>query len=97
MTRKTKVYRLWQYDVLGNARDGFDVNDRSEVGTVTINVKGETFNKGTPNEFTTWEPTDRQLALACGKGLSFDNTGDGVIYIEKKSNGRPEGELVLGE
>lgn len=95
MATKTKVYKLWVYDVWGNARDGFEVNDRSQCDTVTIKVKGETHNAGTPNEFTTFEPTDRQLALACGRGLSFDNTGDGVIYIEKKSNGRPEGELVL--
>ena len=51
-----KTYEVWAYDVWGNAEDGFDVNDRSRIDTITISVKGETFNQGTANEFTTFEP-----------------------------------------
>jgi len=90
-----KKYEVWSYDVWGNAKDGFEVNDRSKIDTITINVKGETFNQGTANEFTTFEPTDLQLARSLNvRNCSFENTGGGVIYIENKSNGRPEGELV---
>ena len=97
MAQETKVkrYQVWTYDVWGNARDGFEVNDRSKGGTVTINVKPETFNAGTANEFTTWEPTDNQLARACGaRGCAFE-WSEGSYYIENKSNGRPEGMLEL--
>lgn len=90
-----KKYEVWEYDVWGNARDGFEVNDRSRINTVTINVKGKTFNKGTNQEFTTFEPTDLQLARALNiRNCAFDNTGDGVIYVENKGNNRPEGELI---
>lgn len=90
-----KTYEVWGYDVWGNAKDGFDVNDRSRIDTIAINVKGETYNQGTANEFTTFEPSDLQLARALNvRGCEFENSGDGVIYVTKKSNGRPEGELV---
>lgn len=29
-------FRVWAYDVWGNAKDGFEVNDRSEIGTVDL-------------------------------------------------------------
>ncbi len=90
---KTRKYRLWTYDVWGNARDGFDVNDRFSHGYVSIRCKRETFNAGTSAEFHMWEPTDRQLAAASGfRGCEWDGM-DGHYTADKKSNGRPVGEL----
>lgn len=95
MTTKIKRYQLWVYDVWGNVRDGFEVNDRSRDGVYEIRVKGETFNAGTPNEFTTFEPTDYQMARALGaRGCEYE-WSEGSYYITRKSNGRPEGELEL--
>lgn len=90
---KIRRYRLWTYDVWGNARDGFDVNDRYSHGYVDIVCKRETFNVGTPNEFHTWEPTDRQLSRAAGfKGVAWDGQ-EGSYHAEVSRNGRPIGEL----
>lgn len=93
MKTKIRKYRLWTYDVWGNARDGFDVNDRYDHGYVTIACKCEVFNAGTPMEFTTYEPTDRQLSRAAGfKGVTWDGS-EGSYYAEASRNGRPVGEL----
>lgn len=90
---KTRVYRLWTYDVWGNARDGYEVNDRRDCGTVTIRCRRETFNAGTPHEFHTWNPTDRQLTRAVGgRGLVWDGESDHVLHAET-GRGRPVWEL----
>ena len=93
MKTKTRRYRLWTYDVWGNAREGFDVNDRSSHGYVTIICKREVFNAGTAYEFETFEPTDRQLSRAAGfSGVVWEGL-EGTYYAEAKTNGRPVGEL----
>ena len=97
MKSKTRKFRLWTYDVWGNARDGFDVNDRYSHGTVEIVCKRAVFNVGTPHEFETFEPTDRQLSRAAGfKGVSWEGS-DGTFYAEVARNGRPVGELCEAE
>jgi hypothetical protein len=91
---KIRTFRLWSYDVWGNARDGFDVNDRYKHGVFTIKCKREVFNSGTPHEFASYEPTDRQLSRAASIcGASWDGC-EGVFYAEKKSNGMPICELI---
>ncbi len=43
MKRKIITYRVWSLDVCGNQTDGFEVNDRREVASITIPVgAGET-------------------------------------------------------
>jgi hypothetical protein len=91
---KVRTFKLWTYDVWGNARDGFDVNDRYGHGLVTIACRREVFNVGTPHEFETFNPTDRQLSRAAGfRGVQWDGQ-DGYYTAEATSNGRPIGELV---
>ena len=92
MKTKIRKFRLWTYDVWGNARDGYDVNDRYSHGYVTIRCKAETFNKGTAHEFTTFEPTDRQLSRAAGFCRVQWDGMDGV-YVAETAGGRPVGEL----
>lgn len=90
---KIREYRLWTYDVWGNARDGFDVNDRASHGYVTVKCRLEIFNAGTAQEFATWEPTDRQLARASGfVGCEWEGQ-EGYYDAAQKSNGRPVGLL----
>jgi hypothetical protein len=94
MKTKARTFKIWTYDVLGNAREGFDVNDRYGHGLVTIICRREIFNAGTPNEFETFEPTDRQLSRAANvTGAEWEGS-DGVFYAKAKRNGRPLGELV---
>lgn len=90
---KIRRYRLWTYDVWGNARDGFDVNDRSSHGYVEIKCRRAIYNAGTVHEFSRWEPTDRQLSRAAGfSRVSWDGM-EGHYTAEQSSNGRPIGEL----
>jgi hypothetical protein len=93
MKTKVRKFKLWTYDVWGNARDGFDVNDRYGHGHVTIRCKAKTYNAGTPNEFTDYQPTDRQLSRAAGFSRVEWEGSDGVFYATA-SNGRPIGELA---
>lgn len=101
----TRKFRLWTYDVWGNARDGFDVNDRYSHGMVSIVCKREVFNADTPHEFETFNPTDRQLSRAASfLGVQWDGEPGGIdpkfgwypacYTAEATRNGRPIGELV---
>ena len=49
-----RTYQLWTYDVWGNAKDGFEVNDRYKHGVVSIKCHAKKFNVGTPQEFTSF-------------------------------------------
>jgi len=90
---KTRKYRLWTFDIWGNARDGFDVNDRFSHGYVTIKCKRRDYNAGTAHEFSDWEPTDRQLSRVAGfLRVTWDGQ-EGHYFAESSSNGRPIGEL----
>ena len=97
MTKKIRT--MWQYatyDVWGNARDGFDVNDvyrRREPITLMLDV--ETFNAGTPQEFQGATPTDRQIRRVFGLGrIQIDTDGDDMfITVNRERDGYPIGEL----
>ena len=93
-----KTFDVYTYDVWGNARDGFDVNDRYKSGTVDIRCKRQVFNEGTEHQFESFEPTDRQLSIAAAFCGSVTWDGDGNIYYATARNGKPIGELhYVGE
>jgi len=93
------TWDVWTYDVWGNAKDGFDVNDRSCVcRNLELRLKIEKANKGTPNEFEHAFPSTRQIREALGltgwrKGINTDGD-DTHIYVEASHNERPIGELI---
>lgn len=91
-----RKYRLITYDVWGNARDGWEVNNSFSTGTVVeIKCKLVVHNAGTPHEFASYAPTDRQLSRSIGeKGLVWDGSGapDEPQYAEYR-NGKPACEL----
>jgi len=92
---RTRIYTFWTYDVWGNARDGWEVNDRYKHGEVSIRCKAETFNAGTEHEFTHYGPTDRQLSRAVGgRGLQWDGEADYTMHAETK-RGKPVCELCF--
>lgn len=91
---KARRFHLWTYDVWGNAREGFDVNNRCSHGDVRIRCKRQVFNAGTPHEFETFDPTDRQLSRASGSiGVQWEGS-DGCYYAKLSRNGRPVGKLI---
>ncbi len=84
------TYRLYTYDVWGNAEDGYDVND---VSRSSITVQ---FNK---------EPSDDEVILALkaagyikasypNEGISIEGDAE-TIYISDAEDGRPDCELRL--
>lgn len=96
----TKAIRTeWQYatyDVWGNARDGYDVNDiyRQRVPVVLM-LAVKTYNPNTSQAFDSATPTDRQLRRVFGLGrIQIDTDGDDLtIYVNRARDGYPIGEL----
>lgn len=95
MKTKTRVYQLATYDVWGNAREGFEVNNVYQHGEIKIKCKGSVYNQGTEWEFTEWAPTDLQCNRAVGARncQSVQGEPDYVLYFENKMNGKPVYEL----
>lgn len=97
MSTQKQTYRLWTYDLWADGEGGFTVNDRFDQGRITIRVKGTRHNVGTPHEFESHEPTDRQLNLAIGeRGLTWDGECEYTLYATDK-RGDPACELVREE
>jgi hypothetical protein len=90
------IWELWTYDVWGNERDGYEVNDRSCFDReYPMTLKVETASQGTDLEFTFAYPTDRQIRNAFGIGkyrITLDGD-DTHIYITADVSGYPVGEL----
>ena len=98
MTTKRVVttWECWAYDVWGNARDGWDVNDRScfdRAATLTLKVKVN--NPGTPDEFESAYPSDGQIQTLFGIGRTkIETDGDDlVVYVNRARDGYPIGEM----
>jgi hypothetical protein len=98
---KTKtIDTLWEvrtYDVWGNQKDGYEVNDSCVVHReYELTIPATVNNPGTPQEFESAYPTDRQIREALGikprVRLSLD--GDDLhITVDHESTGYPLGEL----
>ena len=88
-------WECWTYDVWGNAREGYNVNDRTCFGrdaelTLAVVVN----NPGTPQAFESAAPTDRQIRRLFGLTVKFTTDGDDVsITIERERDGYPIGEM----
>lgn len=91
------VWELWTYDVWGNARDGYDVNDRSCFNRAyELELTVETHNAGTAHEFKSATPSDKQIREAFGIRCRFETYGDDrCIYVTRERDGYPIGEMLL--
>ena len=90
------TWDLWSYDVWGNRRDGYDVNDRSNFGRdVPLRLRLVVNNAGTPREFLSASPTDTQIRRLFGlRRFRLETEGDDVnISISRSSDGYPIGEM----
>lgn len=95
---KRTITTTWEYatyDVWGNARDGYDVNDVYRHGETTLVLTVETANDGTSYAFDHASPTDRQLRRVFGLGrIQIDTDGDDLtIYVNRARDSYPIGEL----
>ena len=99
MTQSRKyVDTTWEtrsYDVWGNARDGYEVNNSFRTGEVTIRCKVEVNNAGTAQEFLSAYPSDSQIRKALGlRRFKLETDGDDLsIYVNRAKDSYPCGEL----
>lgn len=92
------ILTTWEvatYDVWGNERDGFEVNDVYRHGEVELHIPVSTFNAGTPHEFQSASPTDKQLRQALDlRRVQIETEGDDlIIYVRATRTDYPCGEL----
>lgn len=94
-----KIDTIWDlrtYDVWGNAKEGYEVNDSSiHSEDVHILLEVKTYNAGLPGEFKSAYPTDSQIRKAFGfTTFRMDLTGDDTtIYINAAVDSMPMGEM----
>jgi hypothetical protein len=103
MTNQTKqkpagslptTWELRTYDVWGNAKDGYEVNDCYSAGTVELRIPQTRYNVGTPQEFIGAYPTDRQIKLAFGVTCRIETDGDDLfITVNRLRDNCPVGEM----
>lgn len=98
------VQTSWQlitYEVWGNAKDGFDVNDSHTIDRdyrLTLPIR--LVNPGATNVFQTATPSMRDIRKAFGwSGGKLDISGgdDVTIEINLARNGKPLGEMRLND
>lgn len=90
------IWKLCTYDVWGNAKDGYDVNDVYGRGNVSLRLRVETANLGTLQEFDYASPSDYQIKQIFGFRGRIDMDGDDTtIYVNRLRDGYPLGELHL--
>lgn len=98
MTPQKYVETTWElrtYDVWGNAKDGYEVNNTFRSGSVTLRTKVEINNADTPQEFRSAYPSDSQIRMALGlRRFKLETDGDDLtIYVNRARDGYPCGEL----
>lgn len=88
------VWSMRTYDVWGNARDGYEVNDSYDAGEVELRIPQTRYNVGTPSEFVGAYPTDRQIKRAFGVNCRIETEGDDMtVYVNRMRDGYPIGEM----
>ena len=93
------VWEIWTYDVWGNPRDGWEVNDRCCINRAyVIYAPATIYNVGTEGEFRSASPSNKQIAKAFGlvDETRINTDGDDTnIYVTLTSQGEyPIGELI---
>ena len=96
--RRRYVTTQWEwatYDVWGNARDGYEVNDvyrRREPVELRLEVK--TYNAGSEHEFDSAYPSTKQIRQVFGVRCQLDLQGDDLtVYVNRERDLYPIGEL----
>jgi hypothetical protein len=83
----SSVFRVWSLDVWGNDEDGYTVNDRREVGKISVsNTENRTLFRALVN----------RDFLRPGAKVEFDGD-DEFISVDYANNGEPVLQLELEE
>ncbi len=82
------------FDVWGNARDGYEVNNSTVIGEVKLRIPVTINNLGTEHEFASAYPTDKQIRAAFGVRCRLEMDGDDThISVSRERDGYPIGEM----
>lgn len=84
------------YDVWGNDKDGYEINDvYRQSSEVEIRIAIKVNNAGTPQEFLSAYPSNSQIRKALGlRRFKIDTDGDDlVIYVNRSRDSYPCGEI----
>ena len=88
------TWEFCTYDVWGNETDGYEVNDVYRGAEININCPVTLYNAGTPHEFSSATPGDRQLRRIFRWPAPIEVDGDDVtLYVTDSKTGYPIGEL----
>ena len=91
------VWEVWTYDVWGNSEEGYWVNDRSCIDrNMELAIPVSTHNVGTPRQFSSAYPTDKQIreALDIKEDVKIETGGDGLYITVDSEDGYPLGEMT---
>lgn len=87
------TFQVWSYDVWGNAKDGFDVNDRFKQNEIEVTIK-PTIYKNNNGDYVEYYPTDLQLNRILGiRGGKWEGDPEYTLYCTDKRNCKPICEL----
>lgn len=104
---KVLHYELWFYDVWGNEQDGFEINDRRCANRDFIILSNpKVYNRGTPQQFTDFNPTDKQILRALVNArelkesaltanIEIDGDGENIYLVDVDAGYYPLCELIL--
>lgn len=90
------TWAIRTYDVWGNRRDGYEVNNVFSAGRTEITIPCSRYNVGTASEFVSASPTDKQIREIFGLGRSVGIETDGddlIIYVNRSRDSYPLGEI----
>jgi hypothetical protein len=89
------TWEISTYDVWGNPRDGYEVNDVFRAGAVELRIPQTRFNVGTAQEFVSAFPSDRQIRSIFGiERVQIETDGDDLnIEVQRKRDGYPIGGM----
>lgn len=89
------TWEVRDYDVWGNAREGYEVNNTFSRGQAELHIPVEVCNPDTPQQFESAFPTSTQIRKALGlRRFAIELDGDDLtIYVNRARDGYPCGEL----
>lgn len=90
------VWELRTYDVWGNPKDGFEVNDCCVIDRrFELRLSVTVYNVGSDQEFRGASPSDAQIRRAFGlTNIQLETDGDDLtVYVNRARDGYPIGEM----
>jgi len=89
-TVKTK-WEVRTFDVWGNAREGYDVNDTLRKWEVELDLEVQIANEGKESAFNHAFPSDKQIRQVLGlTNIKLETGGDDInVTVDRERDGYP--------